>query len=143
MDKVRIRLSGPAKIGGKVHPGGAEIDVDPNEVPELEAVGLVDGAASSPPAPGPPWSASPEAFERAVAETAKVLAETMVGAIVGDDLRALEARAIEAEVQRDLLQGRVLELQAALADRSGEPTKDTRPPTAAKTARKGAAANKG
>ncbi|MFN3294864.1 MAG: hypothetical protein ACK414_15685 [Gemmobacter sp.] len=53
MDKVRIRLGGPAKIGGKVHPGGAEIEVDAALAAELAAFGLVEDA----PAPPPPMIA--------------------------------------------------------------------------------------
>jgi hypothetical protein len=143
MDKVRIRLGGPAKIGGKVHPGGAEIEVDPALAAELAAFGLVEAA---PAAPARDERLMTQAeFETAVAATAKVLAESMLEAVTAEAIQPLEDRAVRAEAERDAALARVAEMQAVLAAATDDkPPEDTPPSaTAAKTTRKGAAATKG
>lgn len=160
---ITVTLTGPAKVGGLRKRPGDVVEVDPTTLRQLVAAGAVapDLDATAPLLTGAPVRTLTQAeFETAVAGAAKVLAETMLDAVLAEALAPLEteknaalARAIEAEAQRDMLQSRVLELQAQLAAATekapaGETPPDTDTPQpsekAAKTApRKGAAATKG
>lgn len=82
--KIKVTLSAPAKVGGKIHAAGKELEVTAAELDHLKKAGAVGGKAFDAGVDLTDWKA-----------------------------RALsaEARAIEAEAQRDRLQGRVLELQ--------------------------------
>lgn len=110
---IDVQLAAPVKLGGKWHKPGDVLIVTSAEAEALRASGaLVESI-------GDPTEAAPSmpGFD----ETAKVLAGAGIEAAVdtamaGADkaLAAMEARALEAEAQRDLLQERVIELQAEI-----------------------------
>ncbi|MDR5655403.1 hypothetical protein [Ruixingdingia sedimenti] len=133
---MKVTLSGPARIGGARKRPGDVVDVDPVTLRHLEAAGVIaaDPDATRAVAASTPVGAMTQAdFEAAVAATAKVLAETMLDAALEEVVATVEAeknaalaRAIEAEMQRDMLQARVEELQHILAEQT-----DTTPAAAA------------
>ncbi len=154
---ITVTLIGPAKVGGLRKRPGDVVEVDPTTLGQLVEAGA---APRDPDATAPVRTLTQAEFETAVAGAAKVLAETMLDAALEGVAEAFEAeknatlaRAIEAEAQRDMLQDRVLELQAQLAAATentpaGEAPPDTDTPQpsekAAKPAPKtGAAATKG
>lgn len=131
LPRKKVRLSAPAKIGGKWHRAGAEPDVDAATELDLIAAGAIDPAGPSEPSQPDEFGEALAAgritahqFEAAVATQAKAISEAVVEAAVDAAMAevmaekdaalvAMEARAVEAEAQRDVLQARVQELQDA------------------------------
>ncbi|MGD9864645.1 MAG: hypothetical protein AB7S99_15685 [Pseudodonghicola sp.] len=116
--KLNVRLSGPAKVAGKWRKAGETVDVDQRGVDDLRAAGVLEG--DSVPAAAES-EVGPALFDQAVQSKAKEIAEAIVEAAVDQAVTELtlardeaNARAAEAEAQRDLLQDRVLELQAQI-----------------------------
>jgi len=127
-EKFSIRLSGPAKVLGKRRQAGDVVEVDRNGLEHLIAAGVVDDRPA-------------EGVAEQVAEKDPTLS---IEALEAERSAAI-ARAVEAEAQRDTLQGRLLELQAqidAAVPQGGEDTpisqeSDATKSTAQKTARGG------
>jgi len=116
--KLNVRLSGPAKVAGKWRKAGEIVDIDPRDADDLRAAGVLDGESVPAAAES---EVSPALFDQAVHSKAKEIAEAIVEEAVDQAVTELtlardeaNARAVEAEAQRDLLQDRVLELQAQI-----------------------------
>ena len=166
MEKVTIRLKGPVKIDGDLLMPGDTPEVDPRIAAELDAAGLVDHGEGDTPAEGGPdaqavVTMTADDLDRAVAERARIIAETIVEAAVERSVDFLTA-------ERDAALARVRELETELAGlrisqnspeqatgdagaTAGNPATDADPApatdappaaTAAKTTRKGAAVPK-
>lgn len=123
--KTKVALVGPAKIGGAWHKPGDEVDVDAETLDQLIAAKAIDESAiliegAETPALAPDvMSFTRDEFEQAVAATAKVFAEAMIG----EALKPLEAahndvlaRAMAAEKDREELKAVVVKLTAQVAD---------------------------
>lgn len=164
-DLISVRLTGPAKIGGKWRKPGEDVSVTPDLARELAAAGAIadsDAQALADLAPGMPD------YDHAVQAMAKVLAEAAVQAAVEAttaeliaDRDAARARADEAETEVSRQLARIMRLEAEIADLSADRTQGgadvstvdavegetpNTAPTAeppAKNARKGAAVKKG
>ncbi len=155
--KLNVRLSSPAKVAGKWRKAGETVEADPRTADDLRAAGVLEGDSI----PAAESKVSPALFDQAVHSKAKEIAEAIVEAAVDQAVTELtlardeaNARAAEAEAQRDLLQDRVLELQAQIeatktntSSEAGDPPKTPASEEAkpAKTARKatGGGASKG
>nr|WP_321511114.1 hypothetical protein [uncultured Celeribacter sp.] len=116
---VEVTLITPAKVAGKRQPTGKTLTVSETVRDQLIAAGAV--SADVAPVTTASVGNEADAFETAVEAKAKEIAEAIVGEAVDTAVTELQAtadeataRAIEAEAQRDLLQERVLELQAHL-----------------------------
>ncbi|WP_321362603.1 hypothetical protein [uncultured Celeribacter sp.] len=116
---VEVTLITPAKVAGKRQPSGKTLTVSETVRDQLIAAGAV--AKDAAPVTTISGDNDTAAFEAAVEAKAKEIAEAIVDAAVETAVTELQAtadeataRAIEAEAQRDLLQERVLELQAQL-----------------------------
>lgn len=114
---MSVRLAEPVKLGGSWHKPGDVVEVTPDMANFLRNHGGLseDQGDLGEIATGMPG------FDEAVAQTAQALAEAGIEAAVdvamakaNEVMAAVEARAAEAEAQRDLLQDRVLELQAEI-----------------------------
>lgn len=109
--KTEVTLTAPAKVGGKFRPVGAVVEVDATELKHLKKAGAVSDDKSavtqSAQADAPDAQLAAAVDEQAL-ELVKLEAELGELATL---LSATEARAVEAEAQRDMLQDRVLELQ--------------------------------
>lgn len=127
-EKFSIRLLGPAKVTGQRRQAGDVVEVDRNEFDHLVAAGVVEDRPTD------------EVAEQVAKEDLTVSLEALEV-----ERNAAIARAVEAESQRDMLQGRLLELQAQIdaAPRGGEDNtpisqeSDATKSTAQKTARGG------
>ena len=107
MDVTEVTLATAAKIRGKIEPAGKIVVVDQTVYRHLKESGAI-GATT-------PQSVAEVVLEdRAMLEQTIAEQDSVIG-VLTDELKAMEARAVEAEAQRDLLQGRVLELQAQTA----------------------------
>lgn len=111
MDVTEITLANPAKIRGKIEPAGKVVIVDQTEFKHLKAAGAI--GTTAPETVTDALIADRGALEEQIAAKGEVIA-TLEG-----DLKAMEARAVEAEAQRDVLQDRVLELQAHIEATAG------------------------
>lgn len=156
-ERIFVRLTGSAKIEGQWRKPGEDVAVTADLARELDAAGLIveDGGLSAAEiATGAPGF--DEAVEAAARDIANAEIEAAVLAAMGEfegEKNALIARAVEAEALRDLLQERVLELQAQIeaspvaqdteGGEQGAATGQPAAETAVKNARKGAAAKKG
>lgn len=118
--RVSVTFSAPVKVEGIARRPGDSAAVTITTAAQLEEMGVIEpialGVSVAELVPGAPG------FDEAVAAAAQALAETMIDAAISASIGPLEAeknaaaaRAAEAEAQRDLLQARVLELQAQLA----------------------------
>lgn len=121
-DLVKVRITAPAKLGPRwLRPGDApEVTLD--ELAALEAAGAVerDPDATRVVVDGAPALTLTQAEFDAVTDTLKRIEakaqETVARAEALEvEKAALLVRAVEAEAQRDMLQGRVLELQDQLS----------------------------
>lgn len=134
MDVTEVTLATTVKIRGKIEPAGKVVVVNQTEFDQLKAVGAISSTAATPIADA--LIADRDALEQLIATKGEVI-QTL-----GSELTAMEARAIEAEAQRDLLQDRVLELQAQIAatieptDTAGKPATDDQHTEAVKTTSK-------
>lgn len=130
MDVTEVTLATTVKIRGKIEPAGKVVVVNQTEFDQLKAVGAISSTAATPIADA--LIADRDALEQLIATKGEVI-QTL-----GSELTAMEARAIEAEAQRDLLQDRVLELQAQIAatDTAGESAPDDQHTEAVKTTSK-------
>lgn len=156
--KLNVRLSSPAKVAGKWRKAGETVEADPRTADDLRAAGVLEGDSI----PAAESKVSPALFDQAVHSKAKEIAEAIVEAAVDQAVTELtlardeaNARAAEAEAQRDLLQDHVLELQAQISavqtntsqEQAGDPPETPAPEEAkpAKTTRKagGGGASKG
>jgi len=150
--KLNVRLSGPAKVAGKWRKTGETVEVDQRGADDLRAAGVLEGDSLPAAAES---EVGPALFDQAVQSKAKEIAEAIVEAAVDQAVTELtlardeaNARAVEAEAQRDLLQDRVLELQAQIdaantntsREQAGDPPETPAAEEAkpAKTARKAA-----
>ena len=107
MDVTEVTLATAAKIRGKIEPAGKIVVVDQTVYRHLKESGAIGATA--------PQSVAEVVLEdRAMLEQTIAEQDSVIG-VLTDELKAMEARAVEAEAQRDLLQGRVLELQAQTA----------------------------
>ncbi len=107
MDVTEVTLASAAKIRGKIEPAGKIVVVDQTVYRHLKESGAIGATA--------PQSVAEVVLEdRAMLEQTIAEQDSVIG-VLTDELKAMEARAVEAEAQRDLLQGRVLELQAQTA----------------------------
>lgn len=110
--KVSVKLTSAAKIGGKFHPAGATPEVTLAQLADLVTAGAVP---DQPDLLFPQDAQSPD-LEAAIAraELAEGRAASLEDLLTAAQAEAtkLQAAVSEAEAQRDLLQERVLELQA-------------------------------
>lgn len=166
-----VKLSGPAKIGGKWFKEDQIAEVDFDTVAGLEDQGLVKEYSETG-FPGETMSGAPwlpkgtdlnllttnEQFQAAVqAEALKLAGQAFDGALgkleaeakeiaasaekLEAENKALLARAVEAEAQRDQALARILELQDAAAQ--ADQNKPSEPPAKTAPIKKGAAGTKG
>lgn len=143
--KTEVTLIAPAKVGGKFRAVGAVVEVDATELQHLKKAGAVPddksivAQAEQADAPDALMAQLAAAIAKAD-EQALALAE--IEAELGELatlLGATEARAVEAEAQRDMLQDRVLELQkdvgeAVLRAEAAEAGKTNEPPASPEVA---------
>lgn len=121
---ISVRLTGPAKIGGKWWKPGDDVEVTPELSRELAAAGVIaegDAQALAELAPGMPG------YDQAVAAMAKTLADAAVQAAVDAataeliaDRDAYRARASDADAEVNRQAARILELEADLAVSEGK-----------------------
>lgn len=106
MDVTEVTLANPAKIRGKIEHAGKVMMVDQTELKHLKEAGAIGETI-------------PKPIDTDLIEDRKELVDVIakkneVIDALGGELKAMEARAVEAEAQRDALQDRVLELQAQI-----------------------------
>lgn len=116
-DLIKVRLSGPAKVGSRWLKA-AEEEVTAEELAVLESEGLIEIGYAK---PDPFASAEQQGFtlaefEARVAKTAQLLAEGLVEAAVKEVVTPLEAQLAAAEEERD----NQIELVASLRQVMGE-----------------------
>lgn len=136
----KVFVKNPVKVDGAVFmPGDHEVDTE--TVAALEAAGAL-GDAPEEPGAAAPAAMTAEDIDRLVAERARIIAETIVGAAVeqavtslADERDAALARAVSAEA-------RLAEIEAATKARAEDIPATTTAP-AAKAPKKGVAAPKG
>lgn len=149
--KVKVTLTGPAKIDGVLHKAYSTPVVDSETLKQLHEAGVVlatfDDPVENTAAPAPSeMMFTKDEFERAVAETAKVLAETMLDEVVEQamaDVTAEKAAAVaradaaekahgeyilQAQADVDRLQARNAELEATIAALTPPPAATTKKP---------------
>lgn len=137
MDVTEVTLATAAKIRGKIEPAGKIVVVDQTVYRHLKESGAI--GATAPQSVADAVLKDRTMLERTIAEQSAVIDA------LTDELKAMEARADEAEAQRDLLQGRVLDLQAQTApgaadapvSQDTEAAKDTPPKKARGGSQKG------
>ncbi|MDF2141244.1 hypothetical protein [Paenirhodobacter sp. CAU 1674] len=140
--KTEVTLIAPAKVGGKFRAVGAVIDVDATELEHLKKAGAVPDDKSI--VAQAEQADAPDALmaQLAAAVDEQALAIVELEAELGELatlLGATEARAVEAEAQRDMLQDRVVELQkdvgeAVLRAEAAEAGKTNEPPASPEVA---------
>lgn len=103
-DLIKVRLSGPAKVGGRWLKAADE-EVTAEEFAALEAEGLIDLGYAKPVATeaAVAQTFTQVEFEDLVAKTARLLAEGLVDAAVSEVVKPLEARLAAIEEERDNL----------------------------------------
>lgn len=118
--RISVVIAEPVKAEGRWYKPGETATVAPETAAQLGRDGCL-AAGTGEAATGLPG------FDEAVAASAQAIAEAIVGATVDEafkgheaQLRAAQAAAVEAGLQRDQLQARVLELQGQVEGLSGD-----------------------
>lgn len=144
MDTVRIQITSPVKIGEKIYRPGDFADVDPETAASLEAGRVVTIGGPQPAAATASVviSKTADEIDQLVADRARILSETLIGAVVEQALEEITRERDTALVRADAAEARLLALDAEARERAASSPTDNAAP-AVKAQKKGAAAPKG
>ena len=142
MSKVTVRIGNPIKVGTAILMPGAH-EVEPEVAEELWVAGhLVPEVEAVAETVAPVSTVSAEDIDRMVAERAKIIAETMVEAVVEQAMSEVIGERDAATARAEAAEAKLAELEAASKDSAPDGEKQPAAP-AAEAPKKGSKATKG